>query len=125
MATHKRIGFFFEQSVDEQRSQLNSLRNVEPHLREAEIIQYLTSGVDAGVAMIVEHDYLQEPPATLGEAVLKSDGEWIWPASLAYFIREYHLTLPTEFLEKMEQHSWRVSPDVEYSPEIPDGHVEM
>ena len=124
VVTQKKVGFFFEQSADEQRSQLNSLRNVEPHIREAEIIQYLNSGVEAGVYMMHEHDYLKEPPAFIVEAILKSDGEWIWPASLAYFVREYHLTLPTEFLEKMEQQNWRVSPDVEYSPEIPDGHVE-
>ena len=125
MAKQKRIGFFFELPVEEQRNAISSLRNDEAHAREDEIIQYLNSGVDAGVAMLVEQDYLQEPPAILGGTMLKSDGEWVWPVSLAYFVREYHISLPQEFIDRMESRNWHVPPDVQYSPDVPEGHVEM
>ncbi len=125
MATHKRVGFFFEQSVKNQQRLLDSLRCNVGHPREDEIVQYLNSGVDAGVAMIVEHDYLQEPPVALGEATLKTDGEWVWPASLTYYVREYHISLPQDFVEKMQINGWSVPPNAEYTPEIPEGHIEM
>lgn len=122
---YKRIGFFFELSPDVQRKQLNELRKEEPHVNESQILDYLSSGVDAGVAMIVEHDVLKEPPKPLGEAVLRSDGEWIWPASLAYYVREYHLELPSDFIRKMKDQNWQIPSSVKFTPEIPEGHIEM
>lgn len=125
MVMHKKVGFFFENSENEQRSQLNAIKNNEAHPKEAKVIQYLMSGIDVGVTMIVEHDYLKVPPELLGEAILKSDGEWVWPTSLAYYVRSYHISLPEEFLAKMERENWRVSSDKVVTPEVPEGHIEM
>lgn len=125
MTMYKRVGFFFEETESDQRKLLRSLENEKAHPREADIIRYLSSGIDAGAAMIVEHDYMKTPPLVIGEAVLQSDGEWIWPSSLVYYVSEYHISLPEEFIIKMEQNNWVVPLGIELHPEIPEGHVEM
>jgi hypothetical protein len=28
-----------------------------------------------------------------------TDGRWVWPRDLAYYVREYHVRLPPEFVE--------------------------
>lgn len=123
--TLKRVGFFFEESEADQVTQLNSLRRDQPSEFEAEIVQYLRSGADCGVAMTIEHDPLSDPPKAIGEAVLKTDGEWTWPLSLAYYVETYHIELPSEFVERMTALNWTAPTDVDVPTEIPDGHVEM
>ncbi|MCA9088358.1 MAG: hypothetical protein KDA90_06945 [Planctomycetaceae bacterium] len=125
MTTHKRVGFFFEQSVEDQQRSLNSLRSDVAHPKEDQIVEYLVSGINVCVYMMHEHDYLADPPVFIGEGLVKSDGEWVWPASLAHYVREYHISLPQEFIEKMERTDWRVPPNAECAPDIPEGHVEM
>jgi len=121
----KKVGFFFELPEDDQRKELSRLRRSEGSLNESKIVNYLTTGIDTGVAMIIERDLLSDPPKPLGEAVLKSDGEWVWPVSLAYYVSTYHVDLPDEFVEVMARNAWRVREDVELSSEFPEGHVEM
>ena len=124
MAT-KRVGFFFELSTAQQRDRVRELSREQPHPNEHEIVRYLSGGVDAGASMMIEHDFLEEPPRVLGEVILRSDGEWIWPSSLAYYVRQYHVELPNEFVELMKENNWQVPSDAEYTPEVPDGHIEM
>ncbi len=121
----KEVGFFIGLSPEEQRDRINDLRRDEPHENEAEIINYLLNGFNAGVSMTLEEDVLRDPPKLLGEAILLSDNEWIWPASLAYYVREYHVELPPEFIKKMKNKGWRIPPTEKYIPDIPEGHIEM
>ena len=122
---YEKVGFFFEFSEDEQRDELGRLRRADGSPDESKIVEYLSSGIDAGVAMVIEHDVLCDPPRPIGEAVLRSDGEWIWPASLVYYVQTYHLELPMRFLDQMARNGWRVPENAEYVPEIPEGHVEI
>lgn len=125
MTKYKKIGFFYEESQNDQHSHLSALRNDLPHPAETEILQYLSSGIDAGVCMLIEHDYLKMPPKFLGSATLLSDGEWLWPKSLTYYVREYHISLPEEFVIKMKQQNWCVSPDTKLTPKVPEGDIKM
>ena len=59
--SYKKVGFFLELTEDEQRNELARLRRPEGSLDESKIIDYLSSGVNAGVAMVVEHDVLCDP----------------------------------------------------------------
>lgn len=40
-----------------------------------------------------------------------TDGVWVWPEGLWHYAEAHEVALPDEFLETMEQHSWRV-PDL-------------
>ena len=122
---YKRIGFFFELSPDDAVAELNRLRRVDASPNEQKIVDYLRSGVDAGVTMIVQHDPLSDPPKQLGEAVLKCDGEWLWPESLAYFVEAYHIELPEEFVEAIRRNGWKIPSDASYVSEVPEGYIQM
>ena len=38
-----------------------------------------------------------------------TDGEWLWPGDLSYYVRKYALKLPEEFVETMQKNEWKVS----------------
>ena len=54
-----------------------------------------------------------------------TDGKWIWPSSLAYYVETYDLGLPADFLEDMANNDWSVPPDTKVPFEVPEGHVAM
>jgi hypothetical protein len=35
-----------------------------------------------------------------------TDGEWIWPTDLIYYVEEYHAELPAEFVARMASFGW-------------------
>ena len=35
-----------------------------------------------------------------------TDGRWVWPRDLAYYVDTYHIVLPSEFVEHMRRGSW-------------------
>ena len=39
-----------------------------------------------------------------------TDGEWTWPMSLAYYVEQYRVGIPQEFLAHMQQHGWQCPP---------------
>ncbi len=122
---YRKAGYFHELADDERRAKLTALRQEEAAVDECKIVGYLESGIDSGAVMMIEHDVLADPSKAIGEVLLKSDGVWIWPLSLAYYVKEYHLALPSEFIEHMENNSWCIPDDAEYVPEIPQGHIQM
>ncbi|MCP3924107.1 MAG: hypothetical protein GY714_16125 [Desulfobacterales bacterium] len=122
---YKNVGFFYELSQENQKKILQKIRRKEPHKNEEEILKYLNSGVEIGVTTILEHDVLCYPTKLIGESILLTDGEWLWPSSLIYFTREYHLELPVEFLEKMEKNYWRISSTAKNNSILPEGYIKM
>lgn len=85
-----------------------------PHENEDKIAEYLDAGH--------EHDYLSSRPVLknaedrgrLDRSGLNlTDGVWIWPSELAYYVREFHLALPDDFVAHMEANAWRVPEDVD------------
>jgi hypothetical protein len=42
--------------------------------------------------------------------LILTDGTWIWPGALLYYVEEYHLQLPSTFLQYAERCQWRVDP---------------
>ncbi len=122
---YRKVGYFHELADHERRDQLTALRRDTAVDDESKIVDYLKSGIDAGAVMMIENDVLATSSKAIGEVLLKSDGVWIWPTSLAYYVKEYHLSLPTEFIEHMVKNDWRVPDDAEYLPVIPQGHIQM
>ena len=41
-----------------------------------------------------------------------TDGTWIWPADLVYYVENYDLQLDEEFIKHMAKQSWSVSEDL-------------
>jgi len=123
--TLQRFGHFYELAPDTQRSEIGKLRSRLISTTKQQVLQYLQSGVEAGIVMMVEYDHFTEPEACLGTVALLSDGNWIWPSSLAYYVDKYEVRLPAEFLDNMAKNGWSVPPGTEVPFEMPEGHVAM
>ncbi len=98
----KKIGFY--QSRDELAAQVRPTR--QPF--ELEIVQYLEQGVDIITSLSWVRDLLDSDASQICQFSVKTDGEWIWPRTLAYYVNAYHVSLPDSFVEKMRQSDWMV-----------------
>ena len=88
------------------------------------IYQYLKSGVEFIVSPEVTHDIISPEKGTSGTASSYTDGIWLWPGDLAYYVKNYKLQLPDEFISTMAQNNWKISKtldDMDYEEIIIDG----
>jgi len=113
-----------------QRQYLPSLRelvSVTPHPDETKILFYLSQGVDCGIyndpGML--YDVLQpgkridfalvqesgDERLKLHPHLMMTDGAWVWPGAVLYYIAVYHLQLPEQFLHHAEKSQWKIDPD--------------
>lgn len=102
----------------ELRKQLPSLRSFlspTPAPSEPLVLSYLGQGIPCGVSYDpgLLHDVLA-PGRRLDSAckpnAILTDGVWLWPGALQYYVREYHLRLPGEFLLFAQGQQWRIEP---------------
>lgn len=81
---------------------------------EEQLLDHLWGNtVLAATAALV--DDVIDPSAT-GVAPLEmvTDGTWVWPRDLAYYVQRYHVTVPLPFSLHLELSGWRqpaLSPD--------------
>ena len=38
---------------------------------------------------------------------LKTDGLYVWPTELSYYVRKYHIRMPADFIERMASFNWQ------------------
>jgi hypothetical protein len=121
----KRFGFFFELPIPDRIATLRSIRRVEPHPDEANILNYLESGTTYAAVPGVDQDVLADPARIIGPMHIRTDGVWAWPATLAYYVRTYHIALPNEFVEHMRANGWSCPPLPAVGRLDLEGHVTM
>ncbi len=122
----KRFGHFYELDQNDMPVEISRLRRIEAEDDEQLVIQYLESGKVSAVVMIIERDFADSPNGkSLGEVILRTDGEWTWPESLCYYIKRYHIRVPEEFRQKMASTNWLVPRDFEPSHSLPPGQIQM
>ncbi|AUW46865.1 hypothetical protein [Rhizobium leguminosarum] len=110
----KRIGFFRELpygspeglSIDSSFSEF-SLE------KRAKVIAYLRSGTVCVVSPGLSRDVVSAERNIIGSLSLLTDGVFLWPSDLAYYIEKYSVGIPQEFLEHMEQNAWVISTDID------------
>ena len=51
---------------------------------------------------IENDDVIDSSKGTAGTPTVYTDGKWIWPGDLAYYVKNYHLELPQEFLSSFQ-----------------------
>ena len=102
----KKVGFFKEldygypecESIKDSVSN-NKLAN------QADIIDYLAAGHVLIASGGLAADYFNET-ANSGYPHIITDGAWVWPGTLAYYIENYHVGLPDEFINHMKKGKW-------------------
>ncbi|BCJ70291.1 hypothetical protein [Polymorphospora rubra] len=79
--------------------------------------RYLEQGKAVVVSPGWVDDLLDGQARIIGQASILTDGTWIWPSHLAYYLRTYHVVLPEALLTHMISCDWGV-------PEIDDAELD-
>ena len=66
--------------------------------------------MDEGCTVIVSpgvtKDVIDETAGSAGTGSACTDGKWLWPDDLSYYVRKYNISIPADFLETMEENNW-------------------
>ena len=103
----KRVGFYKElKHGDKHGESLYELISLIPNLNEDKIISYLKSGTIFCVSPGIVQDVLSKDEKIIGSLKILTDGVWIWPSDLVYYIQEYHVSLDNDFISHMCESNW-------------------
>lgn len=102
-----------ERSLEESRVLHVSARRLRREDRrsaglESATVLYLERGEEIVASPSWEQDLLDKQAGPICQAAILTDGEWIWPSSLADYVKTYHVELPAEFVEHMASRDWDV-----------------
>lgn len=73
------------------------------------VCTYLKSGIELIISPSVTKDLINPEKGTSGTASLYTDGMWVWPGDLAYYVKNYNLRLSDAFLATMVSNEWKVN----------------
>jgi hypothetical protein len=91
--------------------------SAQPWENQANVLQYLRSGLILGVNMGADLTDWFDPPAKAnpivegrrrGGVTEMTDGIWFWYAGLIHFIEKYNVRVPAAFVEHAAQQNWCV-----------------
>ena len=89
------------------------------------ICHYLESGIEFIVSPEISEDIINPAKGTAGVISDYTDGTWLWPGDLSYYVKNYNVKLPDEFIATMVQNKWIVpitSDDMDCENLIIDGN---
>ena len=81
--------------------------------REAEIVRYLRDSPTLAATGVRVNDYLNSDNRAVAPLETATDGTWIWPRDLPYYVETYSVALPTAFVQHMKQRNWE-PPELTY-----------
>jgi hypothetical protein len=77
-----------------------------PHPDEERIGAYLRAGKVFSIRPMVVPDFLMPERTMASASNWHTDGEWIWPTDLVYYVVNYHTDLPLDFVKRMASTDW-------------------
>ena len=105
----KRYGFFEElPHGDSDGGRLSSLRGA-AHYDDAQlhrIVRYLNRCTLFVACPGLVTDVLVTGSTPLCAPHLLTDGDWVWPADLAYYVEKHLVPIPAAMLQAMERNDW-------------------
>lgn len=84
---------------------------------ESMAVRYLEQGKTVLVSPHWVDDLLNAQMRRICQYSTLTDGTWIWPSDLVYYVKNYHVVLPEEFIEHMASRNWVV-------PELGDAELD-
>jgi hypothetical protein len=73
------------------------------------VATYLNSGVAVVVAPQITTDVFSTTLKPIGTLAYLTDGIWVWPSDLGYYVNCYKVNLPQVFLDHMRSNKWQVA----------------
>ena len=106
----KRIGFYKEMSHGKETDDsLLSYINKESDDLFSNICNYLESGVVLIVSPGIVGDIINSNNGGIATPSIYTDGKWIWPEDLSYYVKNYKLKLPKAFIDDMINNDWKIN----------------
>lgn len=98
--------------------------NVKQSKSELEkISSYLYEGVPLIICTGLVEDVINPEKGSAGVPSFLTDGVWVWPGDLAYYVKQYMLKLPESFLSHIKDNNYKV-PIVEDELELDNVKIE-
>lgn len=106
----KRVGFYkeMEHGKETDDSILEHI-NKESDDFVSNICNYLESGVVFIVSPGTVTDVINEDNGAIATPSIYTDGKWVWPEDLSYYVKNYKLRIPKEFVDDMVNNNWEVN----------------
>ena len=82
-------------------------RGKRPPANKDNVVAYLKAGVALVVSPGVDEDFF-DPPQIAAVSTIRTDGEYAWPSSLAYYVENYDVALAPDFEAHMQRNRWKV-----------------
>ncbi|MBD5394301.1 MAG: hypothetical protein HDR71_08510 [Lachnospiraceae bacterium] len=105
----KRQGFYKEMPYGDQSdpSILQFIRE-RGEIDEDKIYQYLEKGIVLMACGGIVKDIINPDNGIAGCPDILTDGIWVWPGDLAYYVKRYHLELDKNFIQTMRDNNWHI-----------------
>ncbi|WP_157632342.1 hypothetical protein [Salinispora pacifica] len=71
-----------------------------------QVASYLASGAILAATGERVFDVLNAGKVDVGALALQTDGHWVWPSDLAYYVAEYNVLLPVRFIDWIRSSGW-------------------
>ena len=103
-----RIGFYKEMSHAEKTdpSIFDHLHSPFTEKEKALICSYLQRGEVLVACCGFSNDIVNPEKGVAGVPSILTDGTFVWPGDLAYYVNHYNLSLPSAFIQHMMQNNW-------------------
>ena len=107
----KTVGFFRElgpNPADVYAESIHGCLGPKPLTDAAQVVEYLRHGHGLIDVMGAELDIFGSGRHLVGGASVLTDGEWLWRDDLRFYVANYGLRLPEEFIVRIRQHNYQV-----------------
>lgn len=98
----KLFGFYQEHGYEGHVSLHSESAGTKTYDLEA-VLAYLSMGQVFLASAGIEEDMLSKGGKKIGAGTLKTDGTWIWPNYVEYYIANYKIGVPEELLEHIRR----------------------
>lgn len=104
----KRVGFFSDLRYgDSTEGPITCFIDAACAGEQVKELQYLKSGHTLIASPGFSRDVLS-PEKIIGPLAMLTDGEYVWPSDLAYYVEHYRVKLPRHFLEHIKERNWLI-----------------
>lgn len=80
---------------------------------EESIINYINSGEVFIASPGMVYDIFDKSKRIDGGPYFLTDGEYVWLKELAYYIEQYRIKLPEEFILHMKNNDWKIRQNID------------
>jgi hypothetical protein len=113
------VGDWREESGNPDAPSIREAVRDQPHPDEPRILSYIRAGYRtiAGAGCFHMTDPVNPELVAPFASTLHTDGTYVWPGNLGYFVEKYHVELPAEFIAHMRANNW-------VAPAIPEADLD-